>query len=401
MLDDLVAPDWPPIGDVEASDVLARYVGTVRARSATIWRSPRPMSAAALVAIAGRTLFVKRHHIRVRSRQRLELEHDFAHHLRSRGIDTPMILATSDGSSVVAHGDYLYEVHEVAADVDLYRDVPSWHPFLHRGHAKAAGAALAQFHAAAADFNVGPWPFDVLVDSSSITLAADPPDAYRRLVTTRTGLRRATAPYDVVGDFESVLREPLETAAARLADVATQWTHGDWHGSNLTWRDPTPDAGVASVIDLGLSNRTFAMHDLAIAIERSIIDWLDTAGVGTASVDYVALGALLDGYATVRALTEVDLATLCAVLPVAHVEFALSEVEYFGAVVNSRANVYLAYRSYLLGHVQWFASPDGVALLARLRAGADLGTRSTRPPIDTVGRGQTEVSQAATSRVVE
>jgi hypothetical protein len=34
------------------------------------------------------------------------------------------------------------------------------------------------------------------------------------------------------------------------------------------------------VFDLGLSNRTFAVHDLAVALERSTVDWLDLAGTG-------------------------------------------------------------------------------------------------------------------------
>ena len=376
MLNDLVAPDWEPIGDAEATDVLAHYLdgAALARRAAPLWRSPRPMSAAALVTLPDRTVFIKRHHVRVRSRERLELEHAFARHVRARGVETPAILTTSEGSSVLERGDYRYEVQEAAAGADLYRDVPSWQPFRQRRHAEAAGAALARFHAVAADFDVEPWAFDVLCDSTAITLATDPADAYHRLVTTRPGLGRATAPYDVVGDFEAVLRQPIEYAAGRCGGVATQWTHGDWHGSNLTWRDHGEQASVVSVLDLGLSNRTFALHDLAVAIERSVIDWLDTAGVGFITVDYDALGALLRGYASVRALNGQDLTTLSAVLPVAHVEFALSEVEYFGAVVHSRANVDLAYRSYLLGHVQWFESQGGAALLARLRAGADLGT---------------------------
>lgn len=388
MANDLVTPDWTPISDAEARDVLAAYVedADLAARARTTWISPRPMSAAALVAIEDRTLFVKRHHVRVRSAARLQLEHDFAGHLRSRGVVTPAILTSKDGSSVLARGDFVYEVHEVAAGVDLYRDVPSWHRFRHRDHAEAAGAALARFHAAAADFDVGPWDFDVLLDSAMIALAADPPAAYRRLVTTRPGLALALARYDVRDDFESVLRAPIESAAARVRAIATQWTHGDWHPSNLTWRDASAHATVVSVLDLGLANRTFALHDLAVAIERSTIDWLDTAGLGSTSVDYDALDALLVGYTTVTPLSDDDLVTLSATLPVAHVEFALSEVEYFGAVVESRANLDLAYRGYLLGHVQWFDSPDGSTLLAHLRDGddrapsprADLGRRRPR-----------------------
>ena len=370
MVNDLVVPDWPAITEAEASEVLGHYVeDPSRANVATVlWRSPRPMSAAALVELESRTYFLKRHDVRVRSRERLALEHAFVDHVRSRGLNTPAVLAARDGSTVHEREQVLYEVYERAAGVDHYRDVPSWHPFLSRAHAGAAGAALARFHRAAAGFDAAAWDFGPLLDSVAVILAPDPEAAYRQLVTTRPGLVRATVPYDVLGDYASVLAGPIETAASQLGDVTTQWTHGDWHGSNLTWRDATPEADVASVLDLGLSNRTFALHDLAIAIERSVVDWLDTAGLGVPSIDYGSLDALLAGYAEVAPLTEDDLATLAAVLPVAHVAFALSEVEYFGSIVDSPANVELAYQSYLLGHARWFDSPAGRSLLAHVRA---------------------------------
>ena len=367
MVNDLVVPDWPAITAAEASEVLGHYVeGPSRTNVATVlWRSPRPMSAAALVELDSQTYFLKRHDVRVRSRERLALEHAFVDHVRSRGLNTPAVLAARDGSTVHEREQVLYEVYERAAGVDHYRDVPSWHPFLSHAH---AGAALARFHRAAAGFDAAAWDFGPLLDSVAVILAPDPEAAYRQLVTTRPGLVRATVPYDVLGDYASVLAGPIETAASQLGDVTTQWTHGDWHGSNLTWRDATPEADVASVLDLGLSNRTFALHDLAVAIERSAIDWLDTAGAGTITVDYGALDALLEGYDGVIALTEDDIATLAAVLPIAHVEFALSEVEYFGGILDSSANVELAYRSYLLGHVQWFDSPAGIELRRHLGA---------------------------------
>ncbi|MHB8334392.1 MAG: phosphotransferase enzyme family protein [Acidimicrobiales bacterium] len=371
MVNDLVVPDWPAITAAEVTEVLGYYVeGPTRTNDATVlWRSPRPMSAAALVELDSRTYFLKRHDVRVRSRERLALEHAFVGHLRSRGLNTPAVLAARDGSTVHERGRVLYEVYEQAVGVDHYRDVPSWHPFLSRAHAGAAGAALARFHRAAAGFDAAASGFGPLLDSVAVVLAPDPATAYRHLVTTRPGLVRATAPYDVLGDYASVLAGPIESAASQLGNVVRQWTHGDWHGSNLTWRDATPQADVASVLDLGLSNRTFALHDLAIAIERSTIDWLDTTGVGAITVDYGALDALLEGYDRVVTLTEDDLATLSAVLPIAHVEFALSEVEYFGGVLDSSANVELAYQSYLLGHVEWFDAPAGIALRSHLGAG--------------------------------
>ena len=63
---DLVEPDWPPLTDAEVSAVLARY-GRAIGPAGIRWRSPRPMSAAALVDCDGAEVFVKRHHVRVRT----------------------------------------------------------------------------------------------------------------------------------------------------------------------------------------------------------------------------------------------------------------------------------------------------------------------------------------------
>jgi hypothetical protein len=52
---------------------------------------------------------------------------------------------------------------------------------------------------------------------------------------------------------------------------------------------------------------------------------------------------------------------------VAHVEYALSEVEYFAGVLAAPDLADLAYDTYLLGHASWFAAPAGQALLDHLR----------------------------------
>jgi Ser/Thr protein kinase RdoA (MazF antagonist) len=163
----------------------------------------------------------------------------------------------------------------------------------------------------------------------------------------------------------------IRDLAPLLAALGRLWGHGDWHPSNLTWTTSAPDAGVAAVIDLGLANRTFAVHDLAVAIERSAVAWLDLAGTGQAAVDIPAVDALLDGYASVRQLTRAELAALAALLPVVHLEYALSEVEYFASVVRSHENADLAYDGYLIGHARWFGGPEGSALLSHLRQRAD------------------------------
>jgi len=57
-------------------------------------------------------------------------------------------------------------------------------------------------------------------------------------------------------------------------------------------------------------------------------------------------------------------------LPLVHLDFALSEVEYFHGITRSLANADVAYGVFLLGHAQWFSTAPGQALLQALRAAA-------------------------------
>jgi hypothetical protein len=51
-------------------------------------------------------------------------------------------------------------------------------------------------------------------------------------------------------------------------------------------------------------------------------------------------------------------------LPVVHVELALSEVEYYVGVRHDLASADLAYEGYLLGHLAFFAGEAGLRCLA-------------------------------------
>lgn len=369
--DELAVADWPALRDDEVREVLRRLVpanatfdlSEIRVQ----WCSPRPMSAAALVQVGETQLFVKRHHVAVRGPVRLRVEHEFAGHLRRRGQRVARVLAGADGDTVFREGDFVYEVHEKAPGVDLYREQPSWYPFFTRTHARSAGRVLARLHQAARDFANPATAPGVLTNATDVVASADPLDALGRLVSSRPGLARALASRDFAGDVARHLAAPLDAAAVSLRHVPTQWGHGDWHPSNLTWTSTSTRAQVAGVFDLGLANRTSAVHDLAIALERSAVDWLDLDHDGVVRADLRMADALLDGYEAVRALEASERSALIAVLPVAHIEFALSEVEYFADVVHSAANTELAYDGYLLGHARWFSEEPGAELIDHLR----------------------------------
>jgi Ser/Thr protein kinase RdoA (MazF antagonist) len=370
---DRVEPDWPPLTDEEVSAVLARY-GRPDGAAAVRWRSPRPMSAAALAGCDGAEVFVKRHHVLVRTAAQLSTEHALADHLRALGVAVPAALRRPGGGTTVASGDYVYEVHAPAGGIDLYRDVLSWEPFTSARHARAAGAALARFHLASASFARPERPPAVLTNSCAVIAAPDPLAELAGLAARRPGLASYLDQRPWRDDFTRYHLPAIGRLAPLLPGLGRIWGHGDWHPSNLTWDSASADAGVAAVIDLGLANRTFAAHDLAVAIERSAVSWLDLAEKRRAHPDIPAVDALLDGYQAVRRLSRAELAALPLLLPVVHIEYALSEVEYFASVVRSPANADLAYRTYLIGHARWFGTPEGRALLSHLRQRAD------RPP---------------------
>lgn len=121
---DPVDPDWPPLTDTEVTDI----VGPAR----VIWRSPRPLSAAAVVERSNRRLFVKRHHTSVRTTEGLAEEHAFLRHLRLRGAPVVEVL------DAATRGEWTYEVHSAGTGTDLYRDALSWSPFRSPAHARSA-----------------------------------------------------------------------------------------------------------------------------------------------------------------------------------------------------------------------------------------------------------------------
>ena len=372
----LVEPDWAPLTEDEVREVLAHYpmghqsVADSRAAGdgpVITWHSPRPMSSAGLARWGHESVFVKRHDVRARTADQLRTEHAFAAHLRAGGVPVPAILHTSAGGTVVRTGGVVYEVHQAAAGVDVYRDAMSWTPFISLGHARAAGTALARLHESAAGFDRPPRPLAVLTSSCEVLTAPDPIERVRRLLEQRPGLAGFFDRRDWEADFGQHLLPAVHRVAPLLQVLEPRWVHGDWHPSNLGWTSAGPFARVSAVFDLGLANRTFAAHDLAIALERSTVSWLELAETGHAEADLDAVDALLDGYDAHRRLEAAELAALAELLPVVHFEYAISEVEYFSDVVQSPDHADLAYDTYLIGHARWFERPAGAALVEHLR----------------------------------
>lgn len=350
----------------EANDAKHASLGPLASLS---WHSPRQFASGALVETAhGETVFVKRHHVSIRDVEGLHEEHRFIAHLRSRGVPVTDVLHTADGATALRVDDWTYEVHALAAGVDLYRDIHSWSPFSHASHAYAAGRALAQLHRASADYTAPARAIRPLMQSFRVLGAACLDDALDAWIGAQPLLARALAARPWREDIAACIAPFHAALVPLLPALEPLWTHGDWHASNLLWSADAPDAHVLTVLDFGLSDRTCAVADLALAIERNAIEWLSFGDGGTHPVYTGHIDALLNGYESLNPLSDDAYAALCALLPIVHTEFALSEVAYFDGILQAPADAEVAYTTYLLDHARWFAQEQGQALLAWLRA---------------------------------
>lgn len=365
---DEVIADWPAITDREIRWLGGRFP-QIEGEWRVLWHSPRPMSAAAIIENRSRRIFVKRQHHSVRTAAGLGEEHRFIAHLAGAGVPVVHVLQDREGATALEHDGWTYELHTVGDGRDLYRDAPSWTPLTDVTQAWEAGNMLATLHQASASYIAPQRSTHLLVARDDLIRAADPVATLTRDLADRPAL----ADYLALKPWERDLQQavlPWHTGLAkRLQAEPRLWAHNDWHVSNLLWRRQGNDMVVDTVIDFGLASPTSALFDLATAIERNAIAWLDLErDVQTVHVD-IAL-ALLDSYRRVLPLSAERVHLLADLLPVVHLDFALSEVEYFQGVTGSTANADVAYRRFLLGHADWFRTRDGQALLAALHAAA-------------------------------
>ncbi|MGB6858687.1 MAG: phosphotransferase [Terracidiphilus sp.] len=364
----LVPPDWPPLTLDEVRALLSQFPAFGEP-TRILTMSPRPFSAAGVVAAKETNVFIKRHHQSVRDREGLLEEHRFLAHLLTRGAPVPRVFASAAGETAIELGDSIYEVHETPAGVDLYEEAISWTPFRTVAHAHFAGQALARLHLAARDFAAPPRKPRPLVASFTVFAALDPIVAMARYLAARLSLARHAAVRVCAAQAIDILTPFHAELAPLLPALPPLWAHNDLHASNLFWSDRSSGARATAIIDFGLADRTNAVHDLAHAIERNIVEWLalvqDAKQPPAVHLDH--LDALLDGYESIRPLTPAEAAALAPMTALCHAEFALSEADYFLGVLHSEEKAVAAYDGWLVGHAQWFLGDAGGTLLDALR----------------------------------
>jgi len=366
----LVEPDWPPLAIYEVQELLIRFEefhGPIKILSV----SPRPFSAASVVAVGEKRIFVKRHARVMRDREGLEEEHRFLAHLQENGAPVPRVLADRTGATAIEKADWTYEVHETPPGIDLYEEAISWTPFRTAKHAFFAGRLMARMHLAAAGFLEPPRHGRPLVASFSVFAAMDAEAEMNRYVGSRPALASYFQKLQSRDEALKLLAPFHAELLPFLPSLAPLWTHNDLHASNLFWSDASGDAQTTAIIDFGLADRTNAIHDLAHAIERNIVEWLtlvkDPSHPDAVVVHLDHLHALLEGYEQVRRLSAEEAAALAPMTALCHAEFALSETDYFLSVLRSEENALMASEGWLVGHARWFHSVAGRALLNELR----------------------------------
>jgi Ser/Thr protein kinase RdoA (MazF antagonist) len=366
----LVEADWPPLEFAEVRALLSQYPGLgepIEILSA----SPRPFSAASVVATTSRRVFIKRHHQSVRDREGLLEEHRFIAHLRAHGAAVPGVYSDASGETTTEKHEWTYEVHDAEEGVDLYGDALSWTPFRTAAHAFSAGQMLARLHVASEGFAAPRRKPRPLVAGFTIFAAPDPRSEMERYLAARPALMDFAGTRACCDEALELLAPFHAELALLLPALKPLWTHNDLHASNILWSDDTDNAQAAAIIDFGLADRTNAVHDLAHAIERNIVEWLalveDPEHPDDVSVHLDHLHALLDGYESVRPLSDQEAAALAPMTAFCHAEFALSETDYFLSVLHREDQAPMACDGWLVGHARWFRGSGG-KLLDALRA---------------------------------
>ena len=99
-----VEPDWLPLQLNEVLGLLVQFPDCAEPTQ-ILSVSPRPYSAASVVATQTGRVFIKRHHKNVRDADGLLEEHRFMRHLREHGAAVPRVFATTSGLTAIESGE--------------------------------------------------------------------------------------------------------------------------------------------------------------------------------------------------------------------------------------------------------------------------------------------------------
>lgn len=368
---DVVKPILEPMPTEELKAVIERYpvVGSYRDRRHD---SRRPYGAGTLLETTEGAYYLKKRPGGFRHPADIRWRHRVIEHLSTAGFPTPRPVPNESGDTLTETGEFSYELYEAAVGEDLYQDFHSWMPPTRARHARAAGETLARLHAALDDFPLegvtlpGDSPMTPMSARFDLAWAPDLTAAVERRIEAAPALAGFFSEVPWKQDISALYADWHQRLLGYLPEVKPAVTHGDWHVNNLLFDGDT----VSSAIDFHLCDVSFRMYDLAVALDRNGIPWLEILDGDPEAVRWDVLEELIRGYSSVLPLSHAEVELLTALLPVHQLDLAISNVEYYLAHEGNRERADWAYHVYLLGHARHFLTAPGGGILSFLRKAA-------------------------------
>lgn len=355
---DVVRPLLQPMTEDDVRNVLRHYP-SVGGLQKLLSVSERPYSAGALVRTEVGEFFVKKRPASWRSKEDIEREHALIAHLTARGFETPKVLKNEDDESVTAAGKVYYEVFDRAKGEDRYRGCHTWTPFERAEHAYYAGKKLAEFHLATREFPLRtPRPLSPMSAQFELVKAPDLALAVQNLAAALPALAAYLKEKPWRSDIARTYGPVCEKVRGPLTEVEGWYTHGDWHANNLFFEGDQ----VVGVIDFHLADFSCRLYDLAVALDRNGILWLEVLSGDEGAVRYDVIEKLLKGYQELLPLSDTERRLLPDVLAIHPLDLALSNIAYYEGVEGDRKRADWAYEVYLLQHARRYQTKWGRAV---------------------------------------
>ena len=389
---DIVAQRWANVDLDEANTVCSLLEEPLKV-DCILSHSLRPMAAGSLVRAHYKDdslkesqsldVYIKRCSTKVRQASTIRPYHRFAEHLLQDKISTPKYLYfnknseflgleknasgdTCDDTSgdiyvdgtLLVIGDCAYEVTLKAGGEDRYKDAYTWDPPKTCEEAKNLGVVMAKIALASQGFDEpNPKEFNAFQSRFSLCASEDVQKAAEVWLKNRPDLAKFLKEQNRdfikdIGEFAPTCRKIYDLGYANLKK---QWTHGDPHISNFMWEGSAPSA----VFDLAMAYKNTAIYDLAMTLERNTIQWVDIANGKEDSYRTDLVEAILQGYSSVRALTDVEKELLPLVLSVSQIEQCVEFVDYYLKSNGSYDFKIWGYDTGFLEHARWYKSCFG------------------------------------------
>lgn len=326
---------------VAATPELGRFEGILR-------NGLSVNTAACLFRTTRGTFFAKRYDPAKRDRAGLEAEHTIVRALLARDYPTPWLYANRDGQTLTWEAGEAYALYAAARGEDRYGEASVFAPFHSLREAASAGRWLARFHLALADLPLPTAkPFLGITARYRWLLAPSSAQGLADLLDVAPSL----GPFLAAQAEFAELKAFMEVRHARLAPFAARLPvgviHGDFIKRNLFYAGEE----VSEVLDFDLWNVGPWVYDLALALLPCGFDWAAIAR-GDAP-RFADVRTFLEGYQTVRPLSNAEAEALPIVMESARVEIYLSLV---AMALQQHDDKAMLFWGFIVTLVRWFSA---------------------------------------------